>query len=205
MVLGPPLHELEERLFDLNGLVALVPRWIEDYRNEKLGGFEGRWGTADFERTILEAALVFAWEAFSGYLHEELLSRANFAFVDLPPYYQALADNEASEAGRTFDQLRKRYVWAGLPLTDIDGWDCVEQIRRHRNAIVHNEGKYTRAYVDGKCARFPDPNAFGLDDRVALIGSERIPLTRATVAEDIKRLKGFANLVSEDDFDGIDP
>jgi hypothetical protein len=48
---------------------------------------------------------------------------------------------------RRFEQVKKRYRdFAGITLRKLPSWDQVLHAQELRNALVHNQGHYTRAF-----------------------------------------------------------
>ena len=63
---------------------------------------------------------------------------------------------------RRFDQIRRRYRdFGGIVLDKLPNWDQVRHAQELRNAVVHNQGQYTQAYLDTKLAYRPTEDAAG--------------------------------------------
>ena len=94
---------------------------------------------------------------------------------------------------RRFDQIRKRYRdFGGIALNELPSWDQVLHAQALRNALVHNQGQYTRAYLKTKLAYRPteeDLHGFAPPaDDAALIDHEVIPLSPALAEAVITQL-----------------
>jgi hypothetical protein len=203
-VYADPFEGLMVQLTELRGLIKIVPplvdadrerRWREigerpsdgedgdviDVYGAEAGPEEG-YGFADFGRTIRVAAVVFAWAVFQDYLAREL--KRSYLSYDLSesPSLAILVDEDVRKWDRRFDQIRKRYRdFAGIALNELSSWDQVLHAQELRNALVHNQGQYTRAYLKTKLAY--RPTAEDLDgfpppaDDAGLIDHEVIPLS----------------------------
>lgn len=159
---------LRWRIDALKGFATLVPPLVEADRNlryewikktnigadeedllalyEQEAGSEEGDGHADFERTCLSAAVVFAWDVFFAYLATELIEFENGS---ASPAGRRLA---ASDIENIRD-LRKRWRMAGVELQNLMGWDEIDEFRLLRNALVHNGGRYTDRYLHHSLAR----------------------------------------------------
>jgi hypothetical protein len=199
-----PFEGLTVQLTELRGLIKIVPplidadrerRWREiserpgdgedgdvvDVYGAEAGSEEG-WGFADFGRTIRVAAVVFAWAVFQDYLAREL--KRNYVSYDLSehPALAMLVEEDVRTWDRRFDQIKKRYRdFGGIALAKLPRWDQVLHAQELRNALVHNQGQYTRAYLRTKLAYRPteaDLDGFAPPtDDVGLIDHEVIPLS----------------------------
>lgn len=199
-----PFEGLEAQLARLRGLNQIVPplieadrrtRWeeiqsrpsngedgdtIDVYGDESGPGEEG--GFADYERTIRESAVVFAWAVFHDFLvHELKRTCLNFDLSEHPAL-QTLVEEDLRRWDRRFDQAKKRYRdFAGINLSQLDSWQQVLHTQELRNALVHNQGLYTRAYLDLPLAYRPsEEDLLGFTppkDDQRLIDNERIPLS----------------------------
>jgi hypothetical protein len=223
-VYADPFEGLVVQLTELRGLIKIVPplvdenrerRWREiserpsdgeggdviDVYGDEAGPEEG-YGFADFGRTIRVAAIVFAWAVFQDYLARELKrSYLNYDLSEFPALAM-LVDEDARNWDRRFDQIRKRYRdFAGIALNELPNWDEVLHAQELRNALVHNQGQYTRAYLKTKLAYRPteeDLDGFSPPaDDAALIDHEVIPLSLALADAVITQLQTAATEVRE--------
>jgi hypothetical protein len=223
-VYSDPFEGLTVQLTELRGLIKIVPplieadrerRWREigerpsdgedgdviDVYGAEAGPEEG-WGFADFGRTIRVAAVVFAWAIFQDYLVREL--RANYLSYDLSEYpaLAVLVEEDVRSWNRRFDQIKKRYRdFAGIALNKLPSWDQVLHAQELRNALVHNQGQYTRAYLRTKLAYRPtteDLHGFTPPaDDAELIDHEVIPLSFTLADAVITHLRAAATEVRE--------
>ncbi|HEX6689086.1 MAG TPA: hypothetical protein VF085_10550 [Solirubrobacterales bacterium] len=223
-VYADPLEGLKAQLTELRGLVKIVPSLIDEDRERRWkeigerpsdgedgevvdiygaeAGPEEGYGFADFGRTIRVAAVVFAWAVFHDYLAREL--KRSYLSYDLSgfPALAVLVDQDVRNWDRRFDQIRKRYRdFAGIALNELPSWDQVLHAQELRNALVHNQGQYTRAYLKTKLAYrpteedlegFPPPA-----DDAALIDHEVIPLSLTLADAVISQLNTAATEVRE--------
>lgn len=208
-VYADPFEGLIVQLAELRGLIKIVPplidedrerRWREiserpsdgedgdviDVYGDEAGPEEG-YGFADFGRTIRVAAVVFAWAVFQDYLAREL--KRSYLDYDLSesPALAVLVDEDVRSWDRRFGQIAKRYRdFAGIALNELSSWDQVLHAKELRNALVHNQGQYTRTYLKTKHAyRVTEDDLDGSPppaDDAALIDYEVIPLS-ATLAD----------------------
>jgi hypothetical protein len=223
-VYADPFEGLIVQLAELRGLIKIVPplidedrerRWREiserpsdgedgdviDVYGDEAGPEEG-YGFADFGRTIRVAAVVFAWAVFQDYLAREL--KRNYLDYDLSesPVLAVLVDEDVRNWDRRFDQIRKRYRdFGGIVLNELPSWDQVLHAQELRNALVHNQGQYTRAYLKTKLAYRPteedlDGSPPPADD-AALINHEVIPLSPTLADAVIMQLHTAATEVRE--------
>jgi hypothetical protein len=223
-VYADPFEGLIVQLAELRGLIKIVPplidedrerRWREiserpsdgedgdviDVYGDEAGPEEG-YGFADFGRTIRVAAVVFAWAVFQDYLAREL--KRNYLDYDLSesPVLAVLVDEDVRNWDRRFDQIRKRYRdFGGIVLNELPSWDQVLHAQELRNALVHNQGQYTRAYLKTKLACRPteedlDGSPPPADD-AALINHEVIPLSPTLADAVIMQLHTAATEVRE--------
>jgi hypothetical protein len=199
-----PFEGLKVQLIELRGLIKIVPplidedrerRWREiserpsdgedgdviDIYGDEAGPEEG-YGFAEFDRTIRVAAVVFAWAVFQDYLAREL--ERSYLDYDLSEYpaLATLVEEDVRNWDRRFDQIRRRYRdFAGIALTDLPSWDKVLHAQELRNALVHNQGQYTQAYLKKKLAYRPTKEDFDgatpPADDAGLIDREVIPLS----------------------------
>jgi|HubBroStandDraft_3_1064219.scaffolds.fasta_scaffold263871_1 hypothetical protein len=201
-VYADPFEGLRVQLSELRGLIKIVPPLIEadrERRWQEIGsrpgdpdgpdmidiyeaeaGLEEGWGHADFPRTIYVAAIVTAWAVFHDYLARELRMSLNHDLSQHPPPPKPSA-KQVREWDRRFETLEKGYRdFAGIPVAKLETWDEVRHARELRNALVHNQGQYTRAYLKTKLAHRPTeeelPFALVNDDS-ALIDRDVIPLS----------------------------
>jgi len=199
-----PLEGLTVQLTELRGLIKIVPplieadregRWKEiserpsdgedgdviDVYGDEAGAEEG-WGFADFGRTIRVAAVVFAWAIFHDYLARELKRTSLGYDLSEHPALAKLVEEDVRSWDRRFDQLKNRYRdFADIKLSELTSWDQILHAQELRNALVHNQGQYTRNYLKTKLAYrptkedlqgFPPP----VED-AELINHEVIPLS----------------------------
>lgn len=223
-VYADPFEGLIVQLAELRGLIKIVPplidedrerRWREiserpsdgedgdviDVYGDEAGPEEG-YGFADFGRTIRVAAVVFAWAVLQDYLAREL--KRNYLDYDLSesPVLAVLVDEDVRNWDRRFDQIRKRYRdFGGIVLNELPSWDQVLHAQELRNALVHNQGQYTRAYLKTKLAYRPteedlDGSPPPADD-AALINHEVIPLSPTLADAVIMQLHTAATEVRE--------
>jgi hypothetical protein len=222
-VYADPFEGLTVQLTELRGLIRIVPplidadrerRWTEigerpsdgedgeviDVYGAEAGPEEG-YGFADFGRTIRVAAVVFAWAVFQDYLARELKRRCLSYDLSEAPALAALVEDDVRSWDRRFEQIKKRYRdFAGIPLGKLPNWDEVLHAQELRHALVHNQGQYTRAYLDTKLAYRPteDELPFALvDDDSALIDHEVIPLSFTLADSVITQLLGAATEVRD--------
>lgn len=222
-VYADPLEGLAAQLTELRGLIKIVPplieedrerRWAEiserpsdgedgdviDVYGAEAGPEEGH-GFADFGRTIRVAAVVFAWAVFQDYLAREL--KRNYLSCDLSeaPALAVLVNDDVRNWDRRFDQIKRRYRdFAGIALSDLPSWDQVLQAQELRNALVHNQRQYTRAYLKTKLAYRPtgeDLHDLGSVDDAALIDHEVIPLSLTSADAVITQLRTAATEVRQ--------
>lgn len=203
-VYADPFEGLTVQLTELRGLITIVPplidadrqrRWDEigarpsdgedgdviDVYEAEAGAAKGR-GFADFGRTIRVAAVVFAWAIFQDYLAHEL-KRSYLSFnLSQYPALAVLVDEDVRSWDRRFEQIKKRYKdFAGIALSKLPSWPQVLHAQQLRHALVHNQGQYTKAYLDTDLAYRPTEDdhysfmAPGGD--AALIDHEVIPLS----------------------------
>jgi hypothetical protein len=165
-------------------------------------GPEEGYGFADFGRTIRVAAVVFAWAVFQDYLVRELKrSYLNYDLSESPALAVLVAEDVRSW-DRRFDQIRKRYRdFGGIALSELPNWDQVRHAQALRNALVHNQGQYTQAYLDTKLAYRPtehDLSGFApAADDAGLVDHEAIPLSLELADNVIAHLLAAATEVHE--------
>jgi hypothetical protein len=223
-IYADPLEGLTAQLTELRGLIKFVPplidadrerRWAEisarpsdgedgeviDIYEAEAGAAEG-WGFADFPRAIRVAAVVFAWAVFHDYLARELKRR--YLSYDLSefPALAVLAEDDLRRWDRRFDQIKKRYRdFAQIKLSELASWQEILHAQELRNALVHNQGQYTRAYLRTTLAHRPteeDLGAFGSStDDDALVDDELIPLSFTLADTVITQLLTAAGEVRE--------
>jgi hypothetical protein len=213
---------LEAQLAELIGLVRIVPPLVEADRRrrwEEIGarpgdqdvemidvyeseaGPEEGWGQADFSRTIQTAAIVTAWGAFHECLARLLFESSLRYQLGAYPALARLVADERRKWDRRFEDLQRRYKdFQETTLTQLEGWEAVAHAQELRNALVHNSGLYTRAYLNTKLARRPTrDDLLGLtppgDD--ALVGREPIPLSPDFTREVISGLLAAAKKVRD--------
>jgi hypothetical protein len=223
-VYADPFEGLIVQLTELRGLIKIVPplidedrerRWREiserpsdgedgdvvDVYGDEAGPEEG-YGFADFGRTIRVAAVVFAWAVFQDYLAREL--KRSYLDYDLSesPALAMLIDEDVRNWDRRFDQLTRRYRdFAGIVLSKLSSWHQILHAQELRNALVHNQGQYTPAYLKTKLAYRPTEE--DLDgsppppDDAALINHEAIPLSPTLADAVIAQLHTAATEVRE--------
>lgn len=223
-IYADPFEGLIVQLTELRGLIKIVPplvdedrerRWREigerpsdgedgdviDVYGAEAGAEEG-YGFADFGRTIRVAAVVFAWAVFQDYLAREL-ERSYLSYnLSESPALAILVDEDVRKWDRRFDQIRKRYRdFAGIALNELPSWDQVLHAQELRNALVHNQGQYTRAYLKTKLAYRPteeDLDGFPPSaEEAALIDHEVIPLSLSLADEVITQLHVAATEIHE--------
>lgn len=171
-VYADPFEGLAAQLAELRGLIKIVPPLIEEDRQRRWkeigerpsdgedgdvidvygaeAGPEEGYGFSDYGRTIRVAAVVFAWAVFQDYLAREL--KTSYLSYDLSehPALEVLVRDDVRTWDRRFDQLQKRYrAFAGITLSQLPSWDHVRHGQELRNALVHNHGQYTQAYLGG--------------------------------------------------------
>ncbi len=198
-----PFEGLESQLTELIGLITIVPPLIEadrERRWEEIGarpgdpdremidiyeteaGPEEGWGHADFSRTIQTAAVVTAWGVFHEFLVRLLFeSYLNYNLKRYPALAHLVAD-EHRKLDRRFEDLQRRYSdFARVDLKVLQNWDSVTHAHQLRNALIHNSGQYTQAYLNTKLARRPtSDDLYGFtppENDAALINRELIPLS----------------------------
>lgn len=223
-VYADPFEGLTVQLTELRGLIKIVPplinadrerRWTEigerpsdgedgdviDVYGAEAGPEEG-WGFADFGRTIRVAAVVFAWAVFQDYLAREL--KVSYLSYDLSkhPALAVLVEEDMRTWDRRFEQIKKRYRdFAGIALHTLPSWEQVLHAQELRNALVHNQGQYTQAYLKTKLAYRPtDEDFHGFapsTDDAGLIDHEVIPLSLTLADSVITQLLGAATEVRE--------
>jgi arabinogalactan endo-1,4-beta-galactosidase len=103
---------------------------------------------------------------------------------------------------RRFEQIKKRYRdFAGIALSELPSWDQVLHAQELRNALVHNQGQYTRAYLGTKLAYRPtDEDLHGFApsaDDAGLIDHEVIPLSLTLAGAVITQLCAAATEIRE--------
>lgn len=223
-VYADPFEGLIVQLTELRGLIKIVPPLIEEDRERRWreiserpsdgedgevidvygdeAGPEEGYGFADFARTIRVAAVVFGWAVFQDYLAHEL--KRSYLDYDLSgsPALAVLVNEDVRTWDRRFDQIRKRYRdFGGIVLNELPSWDQVLHAQALRNALVHNQGQYTRAYLKTKLAYRPtEEDLHGFPppaDDAALIDREVIPLSPALAEAVITQLQTAAIEVRE--------
>jgi hypothetical protein len=117
---------------------------------------EEGWGHADFSRTIQMAAILTACGAFHECLARLLFeSSLRYQLGDYPALARPVAD-ERRKWDRRFEDIQRRYKdFQKINLAQLEDWDAVAHAQELRNALVHNSGLYTRAYLNTKLARRP--------------------------------------------------
>jgi len=219
-----PFDGLKVQLTELRGLIKNVPplidadrqrRWDEISARPSDGedgdvidvygaeaGLEEGWGFADYERTIYVAAVTTAWAVFQDYLARQL--KQNYLSGDLSehPPLAALVEEDVRSWDRRFDNIVNRYRdFAGIALPQLPSWDHVPHAHALRNAVVHNQGQYTKAYLKTKLAYRPtkdDLHGFTPpDDDAGLIDREVIPLSFDMVDGVIEQLLAVAEAVHD--------
>jgi hypothetical protein len=215
-VYSDPFEGLTVQLTELRGLIKVVPplidadrerRWKEigerpsdgedgeviDVYGAEAGPEEG-WGFADFGRTIRVAAVVYGWAVFQDYLAREL--KRSYLSYDLSAYpaLAVLVEEDVRSWDRRFDKIKKRYRDFGdIALNELPSSDEVLHAQELRNALVHNQGQYTQAYLRTKLACRPtkeDLHGFSPpEDDAGLINHEVIPLSFALADAVITQLQ----------------
>lgn len=223
-VYADPFEGLTVQLTELRGMIKLVPplieadrerRWNEISRRPSDGedgevidaygaeaGAEEGWGFANFGRTIRVAAVVLAWAVFHDYLARELKKTyLDHDLSDHPPL-ATLVEEDVRSWDRRFEKITKRYRnFAGIALSGLPSWHQVLHAQQLRNALVHNHGQYTRAYLDTRFARRPTKD--DLDgstppaDATGLIDYEVIPLPLTFVDEVLTHLLAAATEIRD--------
>ena len=223
-VYADPFEGLTVQLTELRGLIKIVPplieadrerRWTEigerpsdgedgdviDVYGAEAGAEEG-WGFADFGRTIRVAAVVFAWAVFQDYLARDL--KRSYLSYDLSEHaaLAVLVEDDVRSWDRRFDRIVKRYRdFAGIALSELPSWHHVLHAQALRNALVHNQGQYTQAYLKTKLAYRPtDEDLHGFApsaDDAGLIDHEVIPLSLTLADAVITQLRAAATEVRE--------
>lgn len=218
-VYADPLEGLTVQLTELRGLIKIVPPLIEADRERRWkdiserpsdgeddevidiygaeAGAEEGWGFADFGRSIRVAAVVFAWAVFHDYLAREL--KRSFLDYDLSehPVLETLVEEDVRSWDRRFEQIKKRYRdFGGIKLGDLPSWEHVLHAQELRNALVHNQGQYTCAYLKTNFAYRPtEEDLLGSPpptDDAYLIDHEIIPLSRDLADAVITQLRAAA-------------
>lgn len=222
-VYSDPFEGLTVQLTELRGLIKLGPpliqadrerRWEEigarpsdgedgdviDVYEAEAGAEEGR-GPAKFDRTIYVVAVVTAWAVFHDYLARQLRQRYLDYDLSKHPQLAVLVEEDVRSWDRRFDKIEKRYRdFADVPLGKLPGWDYVRHAHELRNALVHNQGQYTRAYLNTNLAYRPTEKDLPFlpptgDD--GLIDHEVIPLSFEMVDKLITALVDVAARVRE--------
>jgi hypothetical protein len=223
-VYADPFEGLIVQLTELRGLIRIVPPLIDEDRERRWreiserpsdgedgdvidaygaeAGPEEGYGFADFARTIRVGAVVFAWAVFQDYLARELKRSYLSSDLSESPALAVLVAEDMRNWDRRFDQIKKRYRdFAGIALNELPSWDQVLHAQELRNALVHNQGQYTRAYLKTKLAYRPteeDLHGFPLPaDDAALIDHEVIPLSLTLADAVIAQLQTAATEVRE--------
>ena len=93
-----------------------------------------------------------------------------------------LIEEDVRSWDRRFDQIKKLYRdFAGIALGELPSWAEVLHAQELRNALMHNQGQYTRAFLGTKLAYRPteeDLHGFAASaDDAGLIDHEVIPLS----------------------------
>jgi hypothetical protein len=93
-------------------------------------------------------------------------------------------EEQVREWDRRFDTLEKGYRdVAGIPVAQWESWDEVRHARELRNALVHNQGQYTGAYLKTKLAYRPTASDFDgflpAEDETDLVDTVVIPLSHS--------------------------
>jgi hypothetical protein len=222
-VYADPYEGLVAQLTELKGLIKIVPPLIEADRErrwdeigarpgdpdsemidiyEREAGAEEGWGFARFDRTIYVAAVVTAWEVFREYLILQL--RKTSLSYDLSKHrpLATLVEEETRLWDRRFGRIEQRYRdFLGLKVTEWKSWDSVRHAHELRNALTHNLGQYTLAYLKTKLAYRPTPEDLhgfvppGGDD--GLINRVSIPLSSKLVDQVITQLIEVAGEVRD--------
>jgi hypothetical protein len=99
-------------------------------------------------------------------------------------------------------RIKKRYRdFAGIALSELPSWEQVLHAQELRNALVHNQGQYTRAYLRTKLAYRPTKenlHGFGPPaDDAGLIDREVIPMSLTLADAVITHLRAAATEVRE--------
>ena len=222
-VYADPFEGLTVQLSELRGLIKIVPPLIDADRERRYAeigerpsdgddgevidiygaeaGPEEGWGFADFGRTIRVAAVVFAWAVFQDYLTRELSESLSYGSSQEPPVAKPSA-KQVREWDRRFEALEKGYRdFAGIPVAQWKTWDQIRHARELRNALVHNQGQYTQAYLETNLHYRPteeelDVVASSIDD-AGLIDEQVIPLSFTLADSVITRLLAVAAEVRE--------
>ncbi len=198
-----PFEGLKAQLAELIGLIKIVPPLIEtdrEQRWEEIGarpgdpdlemidiyeteaGPEEGWGHADFSHTVQASAVVTAWGAFHEYLVRQLFENGLHYNLKNYPALALLVADERRRLDRRFEDVQRRYSdFLKVDLKALSSWDSVSHAHQLRNALVHNSGQYTSAYLKTRLARRPtsdDLNGFTPPEGdAALINREAIPLS----------------------------
>jgi hypothetical protein len=123
---------------------------------EAEAGAEEGWGHAKFDRTIYVAAVVTAWAVFHDYLGRQIRQRYLGYNLGKHPQLAILVEEDVRSWNRRFDKIETRYRdFADVALGKLPGWDYVRHAHELRNALVHNQGQYTRAYLNTNLAYRP--------------------------------------------------
>jgi arabinogalactan endo-1,4-beta-galactosidase len=113
-----------------------------------------------------------------------------------------LVEDDVRSWDRRFEQIQKRYRdFAGIALSELPSWDQVLHAQELRNALVHNQGQYTRAYLRTKLTYRPteeDLHGFAPSaDDAGLIDHEVTPLSLTLADAVIAQLRAAATEVRE--------
>ncbi|MGH2777279.1 MAG: hypothetical protein ACRDJB_01370 [Actinomycetota bacterium] len=214
---------LDEQLVELRGFIRVVPpliqedrdrRWTEigsrpgdpdremiDIYESEAGPGEG-WGHADFARILYSAAIITAWEVFRVYLVQQLHAMSLRYNLTDHPALAIIVLEERRRLDRRFEAVQRRYKeFASIELAKIPGWDAVLHAQALRNALVHNLGHFTQAYLNtGRARRPTKEDAFGFSppkDDADLIDEVSIPLSEAISDQVIEQLLEFAAKVKD--------
>lgn len=214
-----PLPQLKAQLAELRGYVTKVPALVEEDRArrwEEIGqrpgdpdvemidiyqaeaGPEEAYGFADYATLSYRTAIVTGWEAFRATLSDLLESYLRSSSPPLPHYAEELFDKEVRAFARRFDQLVRRYKhWGQLDLKALSQWPEVEHAHELRNAIVHNDGRYTERYAKHELARPIEIMGRVLPASDPLARNEVIPIDHEAATRIINALEVVAVLVHD--------
>lgn len=218
-----PLDGLRRQLQELVGLAKTVPPLVERERNAKFeevstrpdpyaqqetidiyeeeSGPETGWGSADYARHIYSTSLVLAYELLREFMVQEIVEHLNaWLLPTTHPVAALLREEETRRLRRDMTRVRTRFRdWFEIDLSEVPGWNEVEQLRRLRNAVVHNLGLYTDEYLKGPTPRRPTRHLFGPPESAGpeelapyAVDKELIPLDEEYTVETLRIVSHFA-------------
>lgn len=208
------LAQLRSQLAELRGFVRRVPalvevdrqaRWEEIGRRsddpdvemidiyEQEAGPEEGYGFADYATLTYRTAIVTGWEAFRATMSDLLEAFLRNDARAMPDYAASLLDDEIRSFARRFERLVKRYRdWAHLDLKRRPDWRTIQHIEELRNAIVHNDGRYTERYGRVDLAIPLEIAGRVVPASHPLARSHRIPVTAEHAIDALEMLEAVA-------------